>query len=80
MNGTPALASAPRRPAPLAALEAIFRSLPVLRDRMSARRRAMRFRWELKRMMKDNPHLIDDIGLTRRQAEAEIARLPVWQR
>ena len=30
-------------------------------------------------MSKDNPHLIDDIGLTRRQVEAEIAK-PFWQR
>jgi uncharacterized protein YjiS (DUF1127 family) len=29
-------------------------------------------------MSKDNPHLIDDIGLTRRRVEAEIAK-PFWQ-
>jgi hypothetical protein len=29
-------------------------------------------------MSKANPHLIDDIGLTRRQVEAEIAK-PFWQ-
>ena len=38
------------------------------------------FRWELKQMSKNNPHLIDDIGLTRRQVEEEIAKLPFWQR
>lgn len=38
-----------------------------------------RFRWELERMSKDNPHLIDDIGLTMRQVEEEIAK-PFWQR
>ncbi|TIW78434.1 MAG: DUF1127 domain-containing protein, partial [Mesorhizobium sp.] len=27
-----------------------------------------------------NPHLIDDIGLTTRQVEEEIAKLPFWQR
>lgn len=37
-----------------------------------------RFRWDLEQMVKANPHLIDDIGLTRRQAEAEIAK-PFWQ-
>jgi uncharacterized protein YjiS (DUF1127 family) len=35
---------------------------------------------DLKRMLRDNPHLIDDIGLTRQQVEAEIAKLPFWQR
>ncbi|EHK54991.1 hypothetical protein MAXJ12_22541 [Mesorhizobium alhagi CCNWXJ12-2] len=29
-------------------------------------------------MSKDNPHLIDDIGLTKRQVEAEIAKR-FWQ-
>lgn len=29
-------------------------------------------------MLEDNPHLVDDIGLTRRQAEAYIAQ-PFWQ-
>ncbi|AYF86529.1 DUF1127 domain-containing protein [Pseudomonas sp. JS3066] len=37
-----------------------------------------RFRLELERMAKANPHLIEDIGLTRRQAEREIAK-PFWQ-
>ena len=39
----------------------------------------IRFRWELEQMSEANPHLIDDIGLTRRQVEAEIAK-PFWQR
>lgn len=39
----------------------------------------MRFRWRLAQMAKDNPHLIADIGLTMRQAEAEIAK-PFWTR
>jgi uncharacterized protein YjiS (DUF1127 family) len=29
--------------------------------------------------LKNNPELIDDIGLTKRQIEAEIAK-PFWQR
>ena len=37
-----------------------------------------RFRWELEQMSKANPHLIGDIGLTRRQVEAEIAK-SFWQ-
>lgn len=37
-----------------------------------------RLRWELERMSRDNPHLIDDIGLTARQVEAEIAK-PFWR-
>jgi uncharacterized protein YjiS (DUF1127 family) len=37
-----------------------------------------RVRWELEQMSRDNPHLIQDIGLTRRQVEAEIAK-PFWQ-
>jgi uncharacterized protein YjiS (DUF1127 family) len=31
-------------------------------------------------MSKDNPHLIDDFGLTRQQVEEEIAKLPFGQR
>jgi uncharacterized protein YjiS (DUF1127 family) len=42
-------------------------------------RERIRFRWELEQMLEANPHLIDDIGLTKRQAEAEIAK-PFWQR
>jgi len=37
-----------------------------------------RFRLELARLANDNPHLIADIGLTRRQVEAEIAK-PFWR-
>jgi uncharacterized protein YjiS (DUF1127 family) len=38
----------------------------------------MRFRWELEQKLKSDPHLIDDIGLTARQVEAEIAK-HFWQ-
>ncbi len=38
----------------------------------------VRFRWELAQKARANPHLIDDIGLTRRQVEEEIAK-PFWQ-
>lgn len=54
--------------------------LTALRSRIAASRERARFRLDLKRMARDNPHLIDDIGLTNRQVEEEIAKLPFWQR
>lgn len=33
-----------------------------------------RFRWDLEQIARDNPHLIYDIGLSRWQIEAEIAK------
>ena len=42
-------------------------------------RERIRYRWDLAQLAKDNPYLIDDIGLTERQVEAEIAK-PFWQR
>ena len=54
-------------------------SLATLRSIIATWSERIRFRWELEQMSKDNPHLIDDIGLTRRQVEAEIAK-PFWQR
>ena len=53
-------------------------SLATLRGIIAAWRERARFRWELEQMLQDNPHLIDDTGLTKRQAEAEIAK-PFWQ-
>ncbi len=38
----------------------------------------MRLRWQLARMAEAGPHLVDDIGLTRGQIEAEIAK-PFWR-
>lgn len=38
----------------------------------------IRFRWQLAQMARANPHLIDDVGLTPHQVEAEIAK-PFWQ-
>lgn len=37
-----------------------------------------RFRLQLARMIEANPHLIDDVGLTREQAEAEVGK-PFWK-
>jgi uncharacterized protein YjiS (DUF1127 family) len=55
-------------------------SLSALRSLIAERRKQARFRFDLKRMAADNPHLIDDIGLTKEEVEAEIAKLPFWQR
>jgi uncharacterized protein YjiS (DUF1127 family) len=51
---------------------------PTLRSIIATWSELKRFRWALEQMLKDNPHLIDDIGLTRRQVEAEIAK-SFWQ-
>jgi uncharacterized protein YjiS (DUF1127 family) len=52
--------------------------LATLRGTISAWRERARSRRELDQMLRDNPHLIDDTGFTKRQAEAEIAK-PFWQ-
>lgn len=54
------------------------RGLAALRGAVATWGRRMRFRGELERMLKGNPHLIADIGLTRRQAEDEVAKR-FWQ-
>lgn len=54
--------------------------LATLHSMISAWREQNRFRWDLKRILEANPHLIEDIGLTKRHAEEEIAKLPFWQR
>ena len=53
-------------------------SLATLRNMIATWDERTRFRWDLKQKAKDNPHLIDDIGLTRRQVEVEIAK-SFWQ-
>jgi len=53
-------------------------SLATLRSMIATWRERTRVRKALAQMSRANPHLIDDIGLTRRQAEAEIAK-PFWQ-
>ena len=45
---------------------------------ISAWRERSYFRWDLARLAKDSPELIDDIGLTMEQVEAEIAK-PFWR-
>jgi uncharacterized protein YjiS (DUF1127 family) len=54
-------------------------SLATLRSIIATWRWRMRFRWELDQRSQVSPHLLDDIGLTKRQVEAEIAK-PFWQR
>ena len=53
-------------------------SLAILRSIFATWDKRKRLRSELEQMSKANPHLIDDIGLTKRQVEAEIAK-PFWQ-
>ena len=55
------------------------RHLTTLRSIIATWRERIRFRWQLRQMSKDNPHLIDDIGLTIQQVEGEIAK-PFWER
>ncbi len=50
----------------------------TLRSMIATWEERIRFRRDLEQRSKDNPHLIDDIGLTSRQVEAEIAK-PFWQ-
>jgi len=52
--------------------------LARLRDLLATWRERTRLRRALRRMLTRTPHLIDDIGLTRRQAEAEAAK-PFWR-
>jgi uncharacterized protein YjiS (DUF1127 family) len=50
----------------------------ILRNPVAVWEERQRFRRHLEQMSKDDPHLIDDIGLTRLQIEAEIAKR-FWQ-
>ena len=53
-------------------------SLATLRNMIATWDERTRFRWDLEQKSKTSLHLFDDIGLTRRQIEAEIAK-PFWQ-
>jgi uncharacterized protein YjiS (DUF1127 family) len=71
MNDTPSLASAPHqaiRP------DMSRRRLDTLRSMIATWDERIRVRWELQQMSAANPHLIDDLGLTKRQVEAEITK------
>ena len=67
----------PARPAPRRLLTTLRSIIATWHDRTWRER--IRFRWQLRQMSKDNPHLIDDIGLTIQQVEGEIAK-PFWER
>jgi len=54
------------------------RGLAALLSMIATWRGRIRVRQALRQMSKANPYLIDDIGLTRRQVEAEVAK-PFWQ-
>jgi uncharacterized protein YjiS (DUF1127 family) len=85
MNDTPTLASAPHQaawpgtPVGPAGVSRRHFSLATLRSIIATWSERIRVRWELEKMSKANPYLIDDIGLTKRQVEAEIAKR-FWQR
>lgn len=67
---------------PLIGLSKVSRrhySLATLRSILATWSERKRFRRKLEQMSQANPHLIDDIGLTRRQVETEIAK-PFWKR
>lgn len=78
MNDT--LALAPHQATPVRPVEVSRRhySLATLRSIIATWEERIRFRRDLEQRSKANPHLIDDIGLTRRQVEAELAK-PFWQ-
>ncbi len=80
MNDT--LASTPHqaaRPATRAGpADVSRRHLAALRNMITTWAERKRLRWELERKLKDDPYLIEDIGLTRRQADVEIAK-PFWR-
>lgn len=85
MKDTSTLASAlhkAARPGTLVKLAALSRrhySLATLRSIVATWRWRRRFRRELELKSLASPHLLDDIGVTKRQVEAEIAK-PFWQR
>ncbi len=83
MHDTPTLASVTqvaRQATPVGPGEASrwHRGLATLRSTIATWRWRIHFRWELEQKSKASPHLIDDVGLTRREVEAEIAK-PFWQ-
>lgn len=78
MNGPCTLASVPHQAA-RPGMSRLQSSLASLRNLFSTWRWRLRFRWQLERTLQENPHLIRDIGLTKRQVETEIAKR-FWRR
>jgi uncharacterized protein YjiS (DUF1127 family) len=56
----------------------LLSSLAEIAAVLGAWRRCHRYRHELERLMKSGPHLIEDIGLSRKNAEREAAK-PFWR-
>ncbi|WP_342235053.1 DUF1127 domain-containing protein [Inquilinus sp. OTU3971] len=78
LGSAPHQAAWPGTPAGAADMSCRRYSLATLRSLVETWRERICLRRKLAQMAKANPHLIDDIGLTRRQVEAEIAK-PFWQ-
>lgn len=82
MNDTSTLTSAPHQSAqpgtPMGPADVTRRHLMTVRSVIATWRWRIHSRWDLEQKSRADPHLIDDIGLTRRQVEAEIAK-PFWQ-
>lgn len=80
MNNAPFPIASPQAPAPKTPRSRTRSHSPVetLKRMVAAWRERNHFHLELERKLKGDPHLIDDIGLTRRQVEEELAR-PFWQ-
>lgn len=68
------LAAAVRSKPPLAQADVSHRHPASPRSIIATWEERKRFRLDLERMAKTSPHLIDDIGLTKRQVAAEIAK------
>ena len=78
LGSAPPRAAWPGPPVRPAEMSRRHHSLATLRSMIATWRERIRLRRKLAQMSKANPYLIDDIGLTRREAEAEIAK-PFWQ-
>lgn len=82
MNGAPTLAPVPpqavRPGTPAGPASRRRYRLAILRRILATWGERLRIRRELAQKLRDSPYLIDDMGLTRRQAEAEIAK-PFWR-
>ncbi|WP_296288419.1 hypothetical protein [Pseudomonas sp.] len=70
MNDTPRLLLSEASHRPL--------SLPALLELLALWQARSRVRGQLASMARANPHLIEDIGLTRRQVALEVAK-PFWR-
>ena len=74
----PARQQTARTGTPAEQVDVSRRHFAALRNLMATWSWRSRFRRDLAHKSKDEPHLIDDIGLTRQQVEAETVK-PFWQ-